>query len=253
MRQAPLSVLFPRSQLRSVLFAPTKGGVVIATALAPTPGTEPGTGSSTGPRPGDLRLLLPAGAAWAVTAGVLGPGSGHGAALAMAAGAAAVLGLTLFVLGIRTSTGSTRGRSVAVTAGVVLLTAAAAAAATLLHTADLRRGPLPELARTGDPAPEVGVDLTVTGDPRVRVSRSGGSGAGQSLLTVEAVVDRVTVPDGRLRGEPGPRTVRTRTPVTVLVRGEDVAAWEPLLPSARLVAEVTVRPPGRATTGRRPC
>lgn len=236
----------PGSPLLSslLLSAPTKGGAVIATVLAPTPGTEPGTGPSTGLRPGDLGLLLPAGAAWVVTAGVLGPGSGHGAVLAVVAGVAALLGLLLLVLGIRAFTGPTRGRRVVVTVAGVLLTAAAAAAATLLHTADLRRGPLPELARTGGPAPAVGVDLTVTGDPRVRVSRGGGAGAGQSLLTVEAVVDRVTVPDGLLRGEPGPRTVRTRTPVTVLVRGEDVAAWEPLLPSARLVAEVTVRPPG---------
>ncbi|MFJ4090039.1 ComEC/Rec2 family competence protein [Kitasatospora sp. NPDC089913] len=216
----------------------------MATVHAPTPDTEPVTGPSTGPRPGDLRLLLPAGAAWAVTAGVLGPGAGHGAALAVAAGAAALLGLFLLVLGIRALTGPAGSRPVAVTAAVVLLTAAAAAAATLLHTADLRRGPLPELARSGGPVPDVGVDLTITGDPRVRVSRSAGSGAGQSLLTVEAVVDRVTVPDGLPEGEPGPHIVRTRTPVTVLVRGEDVAAWEPLLPSARLVAEVTVRPPG---------
>ncbi|KJY27078.1 hypothetical protein, partial [Streptomyces sp. NRRL S-495] len=61
-----------------------------------------------------------------MTAWVLGPGSGHGAVLAVAAGAAAFLGLLLLVLGIRAFTGPTRGRSVAVTASVVLLTAAAA-------------------------------------------------------------------------------------------------------------------------------
>ncbi|MFC5663983.1 ComEC/Rec2 family competence protein [Kitasatospora misakiensis] len=188
--------------------------------------------------------MLPAGAAWAVTAAVLGLGPGHGAALAAAAGAAGFLGLVLLTLRARTDSGPSRRRATTLTAAAVLLTVAAATTATLLHTADLRRGPLPELARAGGPAPEVGVDLTVTGDPRVRVSRGGGSGAGQNLLTVDAVVDRVAVPDGLLRGDPGPHTVRTRTPVTVLVRGEDVGAWEHLLPSTRLAAEVTVRPPG---------
>ncbi|MFE7559885.1 ComEC/Rec2 family competence protein [Kitasatospora sp. NPDC057500] len=186
---------------------------------------------------------MPAVAAWAVTAAVLGLGPGHVAALAMAAGAAAALGLVLFALRAGPGAGPVRRRSAAVTLAAVLLTAAAATTATLLHTADLHRGPLPELARAASPAPEVAVDLTLTGDPRVRVSRGGGSGSGQNLLTVDAAVDRVTVPDGVLPGPPGPRTVRTRTPVTVLVRGEDAGAWERLLPSTRLAAEVTVRPP----------
>ncbi|MFE6870182.1 ComEC/Rec2 family competence protein [Kitasatospora sp. NPDC057692] len=178
-----------------------------------------------------------------MTAAVLGLGPGHTAVLAVAAGTAALLGLVLFALRPGTGPGPFRDRSATVTLAAVLLTAAAAATATLLHTADLHRGPLPELARTAAPAPEVGVDLTLTGDPRVRLSRNG-SGAGQALLTVDAVVDRVTVPDGALPDAPGPRTVRTRTPVTILVRGEDAGAWERLLPSTRLAAEVTVRPSG---------
>ncbi|MER7707853.1 ComEC/Rec2 family competence protein, partial [Kitasatospora sp. NPDC097605] len=164
----------------------------------------------------------------------------------MAAGTAALLGLVLLAFRAGPAAGPVRRRPATVTLAAVLLTAAAATTATLLHTADLHRGPLPELARAATPAAEVGVDLTLTADPRVRVSR-GGSGAGQNLLTVEALVDRVTVPDGILPGEPGPRTVRTRTPVTVLVRGEDTGAWERLLPSTRLAAEVTVRPADERT------
>ncbi|WP_380285099.1 ComEC/Rec2 family competence protein [Kitasatospora purpeofusca] len=177
-----------------------------------------------------------------MTAAVLGLGPGHTAVLAVAAGTAALLGLVLFALRAGAEAGPFRHRSATVTLAAVLLTAAAATTATLLHTADLHRGPLPELARAATPAPEVGVDLTLTGDPRVRLSRGGGSGSGQALLTVDAVVDRVTVPDGALPGAPGPRTVRTSTPVTVLVRGEETGAWERLLPSTRLAAEVTVRP-----------
>ncbi|MFB7474551.1 ComEC/Rec2 family competence protein, partial [Kitasatospora sp. NPDC056184] len=181
-----------------------------------------------------------------MTAAVLGLGPGHVAVLAVAAGTAALLGLVLLARRTGAGVGPFRHRSATVTLAAVLLTAAAAATATLLHTADLHRGPLPELARAAAPAAEVGVDLTLTGDPRVRLSR-GGSGAGQALLTVDAVVDRVTVPDGALPDASGPRTVRTRTPVTVLVRGEDTGAWERLLPSTRLAAEVTVRPSDERT------
>ncbi|MFB6892730.1 ComEC/Rec2 family competence protein, partial [Kitasatospora sp. NPDC056327] len=228
---------------------PPKGGAVIATTV-PTPGAHDAAEPHGALRPGDLRLLLPAVAAWVVTAVVLGPGPGHTAVLVVAAGAAAVLGLALLVRPVLFTRagpdahGPSRHRAVTVTAAGVLLTAAAATVSTLLHTADLHRGPLPELARAVAPAPEVGVDLTLTGDPRVRISHGGGSGTGQRLLTVDAVVDRVTVPDGVLPGAPGPRTVRTSTPVTVLVRGEETGAWERLLPSTRLATGATVRPPG---------
>ncbi|MFF2038878.1 ComEC/Rec2 family competence protein [Kitasatospora sp. NPDC058170] len=152
-----------------------------------------------------------------------------------------------------------RRRGAATTVAAVLLTGAAAATATLLHTADLHRGPLPGLAHAasvsvpGAPAtaPSVGVELTITGDPRASTSRSSGTSAGQAVLTVEAVVDRVSVPDGLAPGEtapggaaPGGTTVRTRTPVTVLVRGAGLEAWQRLLPSTRLAVEVQVRPAG---------
>ncbi|MFI9325948.1 ComEC/Rec2 family competence protein [Kitasatospora sp. NPDC052868] len=145
-----------------------------------------------------------------------------------------------------------RRRGAATTVAAVLLTGAAAATATLLHTADLHRGPLPGLAHTASTPGAtaaagaiVGVDLTITGDPRASTSRSRGTSAGQALLTVEAVVDRVTVPDGLAPGGLAPAgTVRTRTPVTVLVRGEGLDAWQHLLPSTRLAVEAQVRPAG---------
>ena len=57
---------------------------------------------------------------------------------------------------------------------------------------------------------------------------------------MEAVAERVTVPEG---AEPAV-TTRTRTPVTVMVRAQDAAAWRSLLPSTRLAADVRVLPAG---------
>ncbi|MEU9080135.1 ComEC/Rec2 family competence protein [Kitasatospora sp. NPDC048538] len=188
----------------------------------------------------DFRLLLPAVSAWAVTAALLGLAPHHHVhAFGFAAAATAVAGLLLAGRGLR------RRRGAAVTLAAVLLTGAAAAVATPLHTADLHRGPLPELARAAERAaphsPDrsaraVDVELTVVGDPASHTSRSGTAG-GQTLLTVQAVADRVTLlPDGR--------STRTRTPVTVMVRGPEAEPWQRLLPSQRLAAEAEVRPAG---------
>ncbi|MFE2910392.1 ComEC/Rec2 family competence protein [Kitasatospora indigofera] len=163
------------------------------------------------------------------------------------------------------------GRAGATLAGI-LLTAAAATATTLLHTADLHRGPLPALARpesiaappraapgaaTAAPlppppstAPTPGpsaavpsgpwVELTVTGDPKSRTSRARGTAPGQSLVTVDAVADQVAVPDAAGRVT----VTRGRTPVLVMVRAQDAGPWLDLLPSTRLAAEVRVLPAG---------
>ncbi|MFJ9842866.1 ComEC/Rec2 family competence protein [Kitasatospora sp. NPDC101155] len=196
------------------------------------------------PRPrssaADFRLLLPAVSAWAVTAALLTLEPGSEILLRSLAGVAVLAAVPLLV-----RPGLLRRRGAAVTLAAVLLTGAAAAIATPLHTADLHRGPLPELARAaehapprsvGTPAPAVEVELTVEGDPKVHTSRGGTTG-GQTLLTVEAVADRVTVlPDGR--------ATRTHTPVTVMVRGPESGPWLRLLPSERLAAEAEVRPAG---------
>ncbi|WP_329487603.1 ComEC/Rec2 family competence protein [Kitasatospora sp. NBC_01246] len=202
--------------------------------------------------PGDLRLLLPAVAAWVVTAGVLGLGPGHGLLLSSAAGTA-----VLFAVLLLARPGVRRRRGAAMTLAALLLTGAAAAAATLLHTADLHRGPLPGLARAGAAAPEVGVELTITADPRAHTSRTRGTAAGQTVLTVDAVVERVTVPAGFEPAAPAPgdgaggpppvgtgAVTRTRTPVTVMARGPEIGAWQRLLPSARVAVEADVRPAG---------
>ncbi|MFD8080596.1 ComEC/Rec2 family competence protein [Kitasatospora sp. NPDC059722] len=187
----------------------------------------------------DFRLLLPAVAAWVVAAALLGRAPGHDAVFYWLAGAAAAAGAVMLA-----RPGALRRGGAATTLAAILLTGAASASATLLHTADLHRGPLPGLARAaehrpprqpGEPVRGVEVELTVVGDPKSHAFRGGTTG-GQSVLTLDAVVDRVTVS--------GERAVQTRTPVTVMVRGQDAGPWQGLLPSARLAVEAEVRPAG---------
>ncbi|MEU8919348.1 ComEC/Rec2 family competence protein [Kitasatospora sp. NPDC048545] len=214
----------------SVPLAP-KGGAALSTTASIPHAHPSGT---------DFRLLLPAVSAWVVTAALLGLETRYTALVLATAGAAALAAVLLLV-----RPGVLRRQGAGVTLAAVLLTGAAAAIATPLHTADLHRGPLPELARAAEhtvprspdaPARAVEVELTIAGDPEVRTSRGGTTG-GQPLLTVDALADRVTLlPDG-------PAT-RTRTPVTVLVRGADGEAWQRMLPSQRLSVEVEVQPAG---------
>ncbi|GAA0678154.1 ComEC/Rec2 family competence protein [Kitasatospora atroaurantiaca] len=197
--------------------------------------------------PADLRLLVPAVSAWAVTFTVLHLGPEHRTLLLLLAAMAAAAALVLLV--------GTGRRPSATVLAAVLVTAAAATITTVLHTADLHRGPLPVLAHPPpmasaaesdgvpgrvpdagpDPPAELSVDLTLAGDPKSHVSRTRGTAPGQSLLTISATVDRVTLP------EP-PTAIRTRTPVTVMVRAQDAPAWQGLLPSTRLSADVRVLP-----------
>ncbi|MFF4378623.1 ComEC/Rec2 family competence protein [Kitasatospora sp. NPDC001547] len=196
-------------------------------------------GPAAAPRsPGaDFRLLLPAVSAWAVTAALLRLEPGYEALVLAAAGLAVLTGVLLL-----TKPGVLRRRGPTATLAAVLLTGAAAAIATPLHTADLHRGPLPELARASvaaeprAPSPVVEVELTVAGDPKTHTSRGGPTG-GQTLLTVDAVADRVTL-------VPAGPTTRTRTPVTVMVRGAEGGPWQRLLPSQRLAVEAEVQPAG---------
>ncbi|WP_063752528.1 ComEC/Rec2 family competence protein [Streptomyces sp. NRRL S-350] len=203
-----------------------------ATSAVPVP-----TASTTSARPSgaDFRLLLPAVSAWVVTAALLRLEPGSEAPVLAVAGTAALAAVLLL-----RRPGALRRRRAAATLAAVLLTGAAAAIATPLHTADLHRGPLPELARAAEhaepqsPTAAVEVELTITGDPKTHTSRGGTSG-GQPFLTVDAVADRVVLlQDGR--------TTRTHTPVTVMARGAESASWQRLLPSERLAAEADVRP-----------
>ncbi|GAA1216419.1 hypothetical protein GCM10009665_02860 [Kitasatospora nipponensis] len=197
----------------------------------PTTGRRPGTGA---------RLMLPALAAWCVAAVLLGVGDRHRSAILFVALLTALAALPSLVAGRR------RPLGLGATVAAVALTAAASAVCTVLHTADLHRGPLPALARAPAASP-VGVELTLTGDPRHHTARSRGSGPGRSLLSVEATADRVTVPappESFTGASPPPPPVGTRihTPVTVLVPAHEAAPWEDLLPSTRIAVDVRVLP-----------
>ncbi|MFG2821267.1 ComEC/Rec2 family competence protein [Kitasatospora sp. NPDC048365] len=170
--------------------------------------------------PADLRLLVPTATAWAVTALVLGAGPVSRSELPLLAVPAALLALLLFA--VRTP----RRTALLRTLAAALLTATAAVTTTVLHTADLYRGPLPALAVSGA---ELTVDLTVTGDPKSRTGHTNGTTPGQPRLLVPARVDRVGA-------------TATRTPVTVTVRAKDAAAWRTLIPSTRVRAAVHVLP-----------
>ncbi|MEU2625884.1 ComEC/Rec2 family competence protein [Kitasatospora sp. NPDC007106] len=86
---------------------------------------------------------------------------------------------------------------------------------------------------------ELSVDLTVAGDPTPRTGRVHGTTPGQAVLTFDAVVDRVRFPM-----DPGRSAVAVHTPVTVLVRAQDIAAWRGLVPSTRVAAGVRATAPG---------
>ncbi|WP_240979698.1 ComEC/Rec2 family competence protein [Streptomyces sp. HNM0574] len=128
-------------------------------------------------------------------------------------------------------------RPLAVTAAAALLAGSFAGGAAGLHAADVRRGPVPELAARGA---SVTVELTVTGDPFRTRGAVHGSQQTPGAVMFRAEATRVTGP-----GEGGGRvTHRVRTPVLV-VRQEtgDSAAWRGLLPSTRLRVRAEPAPP----------
>nr|WP_236680762.1 ComEC/Rec2 family competence protein [Streptomyces sp. 9-7] len=89
----------------------------------------------------------------------------------------------------------------------VLLAAVAGAASAALHAADVRRGPLPDLA---DRYARVTVELEVTDDPRLTRPRVRGSQRTPAAVVFHADAVRVTAPDGAVTA--------VRTPALVLVR-----------------------------------
>ncbi|WP_124271855.1 ComEC/Rec2 family competence protein [Streptomyces sp. ADI96-02] len=177
----------------------------------------------------DLRLVPPAVAVWAAAA--IAPGL-PGRWVAGVAVGCAVLALVLLAAGYGAGSAGTR-RTAAGMAGALLLCAAAGAATAGLHSADVRRGPVPELA--GDYA-RVEAEVRVTSDPRpvrpgVRGSRSTPAG-----LLLDADVTEVTGPGGL--------GTRVRTPVLLMVSpGDEHARWQRLLPSTRLRVGGRLSPP----------
>ncbi|MEU5279717.1 ComEC/Rec2 family competence protein [Streptomyces asoensis] len=172
--------------------------------------------------PVDLRLVPPALAAWAT------------AALTTVAPPGRVVGLVtvclllagaLLIAGRRQAGRARRGRA---TAAASLLCVAAAAASAGLHGADLRRGPVPELARE---YATVTAEVELTSDPRPARPRVRGDRMTPDAVLIDAEVRRV---EGA-----GRTAVVTRTPVLMLVnagsRGSTGRAGNQAGPGARTV------------------
>ncbi|MBQ1088178.1 ComEC/Rec2 family competence protein [Streptomyces sp. B93] len=202
--------------------------------------------------PTDLRLVPPALAAWATAALTLHASPGRVTAV-VAVCLMAVGGLLLARRrrraggeggrGGRAGTGGTGGAdgtSVLVAVGAVLLCVAGAAASAGLHGADLRRGPVPELARR---YATVTAEVEVTADPRLSRPRVSGNRLPPATVLVGA----------RVRGveEPGGTVTVTRAPVLVIVDtgarasegGSVRSAWLGLLPSTRVRVTGQLAPP----------
>ncbi|WP_055528045.1 ComEC/Rec2 family competence protein [Streptomyces graminilatus] len=212
--------------------------------------------------PTDLRLVPPALAAWATAALALdaSPGSVTGVAVACSAVAGLLLLTRRTSKGPGPPTGKSRwGSWSRVSAAAVLLCVAAAAASAGLHGADLRRGPVPGLARQ---YAQVTAELEVTSDPRLTRPRIQGAHALPTAVLLDADIRRVEETDGR--------AVETRTPVLVTVDvdagpkragqpfsraaageaaeaagGPERSPWLRLLPSTRLRVTGRLVPPLR--------
>ncbi|MYS34816.1 MBL fold metallo-hydrolase [Streptomyces sp. SID4920] len=121
----------------------------------------------------------------------------------------------------------------ATAAAAVLLCTAAGAASAGLHGADVRRGPVPGLARQ---FARVEAEITLTSDARRTFPRVRGDHSTPASLLLDAEVTLLTRPDGT--------AVRLRTPVLVIVPpGGATAAWQRLLPSTRLRIAGRLAPP----------
>ncbi|WP_367326282.1 ComEC/Rec2 family competence protein [Streptomyces sp. HUAS ZL42] len=188
--------------------------------------------------PTDLRLVPPALAAWATAALTLDAPPGQVTALVVVCSALAAVLLLVRRrrAGGLQEPGRVRAGSRTAVAAALLCVAAAAASAGL-HGADLRRGPVPVLARQ---YATVTAEVEVTADPRLTRPRVRGDHAAPSAVLVEAEVRRVE--------ERGGTVVATRTPVLVIVgagadprkatvgtgRAAARSSWLGLLPSTRL-------------------
>ncbi|WP_406381309.1 ComEC/Rec2 family competence protein [Streptomyces sp. NBC_01618] len=204
--------------------------------------------------PLDLRLVPPALAAWAGAAIALGaPGRWTTAGVMLCVGAAMVLlalsgvSATHAMRGLSAGTGggaaddesAVRNRrrphttATATATAAALLCAAAGAASAGWHSADVRQGPVHELAQRFT---RVDAEVTVTSDARQTVPRVRGDHSTPVSLLVDAEITRLTGPDGAV--------TRLRTPVLLIVSpGGSTARWQELLPSTRLRVGGRLAPP----------
>ncbi|MFH8435992.1 ComEC/Rec2 family competence protein [Streptomyces sp. NPDC018007] len=208
------------------------------------PPGAPGAAGEAGARwegPADLRLVPPALAVWAAAAVALGLPGRWAAAVAVAC---AVPALALLAAASRPQapqavrTPRTTGRTaggvrLAAAGGAVLLCAAGGATVAGLHGADVRRGPVPALARE---YARVDAVVRVTSDPRTARPATRGSRSAPPLLLLDAEVMEVRTAHGR--------SARVRTPVLVVVAADDHRAdWQKLLPSTGLRLRGRLSPP----------
>ncbi|MFJ9658925.1 ComEC/Rec2 family competence protein [Streptomyces griseoflavus] len=186
--------------------------------------------------PPDLRLVPPALAAWATAALTL-----HAPPTPVAVAVAVCL-LTAGALLVTRSRLTRRARATAHATAAVLLCVAAAAGSAGLHGADLRRGPVPALARE---YARVTAEAVVTADPRLTRPRVSGTHMAPVSVLIEADVRRVERAGGEAR--------ETRAPVLLIVdtppgapaasHGDLSSPWLGLLPSTRLRVEARLAPP----------
>ncbi|MFG2512976.1 ComEC/Rec2 family competence protein [Streptomyces sp. NPDC048584] len=187
--------------------------------------------------PTDLRLVPPALAAWATAAVMLHAPPGRAAGTVIAA--------LLTAGGILAARGGPAGRRRATAHAVaaVLLCVAAAAGSAGLHGADLRRGPVPALARE---YARVTAEVEITSDPRLTRPRVSGNHMAPTSVLIEADARRVERADGTAR--------TTRAPVLLIVdprpsgsreaapAAKENSPWLALLPSTRLRVEARLAP-----------
>ncbi|MFV8189494.1 ComEC/Rec2 family competence protein [Streptomyces sp. AF1B] len=156
--------------------------------------------------PTDLRLVPPALAAWATAAATLGATPGWVTGVAVVCTAAAAVLLAVRRRGVLLGVPGGPGRWPRVSAAAVLLCVAGAAVSAGLHGADVRRGPVPQLARQ---YAMVIAEVEITSDPRLTRPRIRGDHAVPASVVMDAEVRRVEKADGT--------AVVTRTPVLVIV------------------------------------
>ncbi|MER5215858.1 ComEC/Rec2 family competence protein [Streptomyces sp. NPDC002838] len=214
--------------------------------------------------PTDLRLVPPALAAWATAALTLdAPPEWVTGIAAVCLAAAGVLLMALRSrarpprsLRARAPLRTTWARA---SVAAVLLCVAAAAASAGLHGADLRRGPVPALARQ---YATVTAEVEVTSDPRLTRPRISGNHVAPTSVLINADVRRVEAANGT--------ATATRAPVLLIVdvgsragrpgggasggsrpvaEGPGRSPWLGLLPSTRL--RVTARSAPAMTGGDR--
>ncbi|MCX5420724.1 ComEC/Rec2 family competence protein [Streptomyces sp. NBC_00078] len=189
--------------------------------------------------PTDLRLVPPALAAWATAALMLDATSGWVTGVAVLCLTAAVVLLAVRRRGGQAGSPTptrTPGAWPRASVAALLLCVAAAAVSAGLHGADLRRGPVPRLARQ---YATVTAEVEITSDPRLTRPRIRGDHAAPASVLMEGEVRRVEKADGT--------AVATRAPVLVIVdmgagsartkvpaEGPSRSPWLELLPSTRL-------------------